>query len=74
MAKLGKPETILDLALTQFGCYVARALLRDARVDAESSMELIRAQQFQLEETPHGQRFLVDIGLIQPYPVGSMGM
>ena len=36
IAKLGQPEMILDLALTQFGCYVARALLRDERGECNS--------------------------------------
>ena len=72
VAKVGQPEMILDLALTQFGCYVARAMLRDTRVNSDAALQLIRGHQSKLEETPHGQRFLVDIGLIQPYPVGSM--
>ncbi len=72
IAKLGQPEMILDLALTQFGCYVARALLRDERVNATLAMQLILENQSNLDATPHGQRFLVDVGVIQPYPVGSM--
>eukprot|EP00490_Sorites_sp_Unknown_P012544 CAMPEP_0114665278 /NCGR_PEP_ID=MMETSP0191-20121206/30469_1 /TAXON_ID=126664 /ORGANISM="Sorites sp." /LENGTH=410 /DNA_ID=CAMNT_0001909903 /DNA_START=84 /DNA_END=1316 /DNA_ORIENTATION=+ len=69
VAKLGRPEMILDLALTQFGRHVASALLRDPRVNSEASMQLIREHQAQLEGTSHGQRFLVDIGLIQPTPM-----
>ena len=72
IAKLGHPQTILDLAMTQFGCYVARALLRHRCVNAETAMSLIAEHQRDLESTPHGQRFLVDVGLIQPCPVGQM--
>ncbi|CAK9062604.1 unnamed protein product [Durusdinium trenchii] len=72
VAKLGHAQAILDLALTQFGCYVARALLRHWCVNAEVAMTLIAEHQRDLEATPHGQRFLVDVGLIQPCPVGQM--
>ena len=33
IAQLGKPETLLELSTTQYGSYVARALMQDARVD-----------------------------------------
>ena len=72
LAQLGEPHMILDLALTQYGCYVARALIRDGRVDSEAALKLIAEQRSQLEATTHGQRFLVDVGLIQPCPVGQM--
>lgn len=63
ISQLGRPEMILDLAQTQYGCYVARALLRDYRVSREAAMDLIIRYQSRLEATAHGKRFLADVGL-----------
>eukprot|EP00438_Fugacium_kawagutii_P006214 Skav219202 [mRNA] locus=scaffold537:50062:53657:+ [translate_table: standard] len=60
---LGQPHQIFDLARTQFGCYVARALLQDSRVDAEAAMNIIKMHRSHLEQTTPGQRFLADVGL-----------
>ncbi|CAK9078430.1 Pumilio homolog 2 (Pumilio-2) [Durusdinium trenchii] len=60
---LGQPRVIFDLALTQFGCYVARALLQEGIVDTEAAMKFIKLHQSHLEASSHGQRFLVDVGL-----------
>lgn len=38
---LGATSTILALACTQFGCYVARALIQDVRVDGMEALKLI---------------------------------
>lgn len=62
---LGKPQMLLELAQTQYGSYVARALLRDDHVDAEKAMRLFRQHQGELEQSKHGFRLLSDLGLIQ---------
>lgn len=60
---LGQPELILDLAKAQFGCYVARALLQEGKVDTEAALRVIQLHQWQLEGSKHGERFLEDVGL-----------
>lgn len=62
---LGQPRLIFDLARTQFGCYVARALLQESGVDTDAAMNFIKLHRSHLEQTTHGQRFLVDVGLAQ---------
>ena len=41
LRQLGDASTILALACTQFGCYVARALVQDIRVDGKEALKLI---------------------------------
>mmetsp|Transcript_87390 Transcript_87390/g.138756 ORF Transcript_87390/g.138756 Transcript_87390/m.138756 type:complete len:430 (-) Transcript_87390:221-1510(-) len=62
---LGQPRLIFDLARTQFGCYVARALLQESGVDTDAAMNFIKLHRSHLEQTTQGQRFLVDVGLAQ---------
>jgi len=64
--KLGQPEQVLELAKTQYGSYVARALLRDSRVDSQEAIRLIGRHQEELATTRGGQNFLVDVGLLDP--------
>jgi len=65
---LGQPRFIFDLARTQFGCYVARALLQESGVDSEAAMKFIKLHRSCLEQTAHGQRFLFDVGLAPDAP------
>ncbi|CAK9000136.1 Maternal protein pumilio [Durusdinium trenchii] len=65
IANLGYPQALLDLAMTQYGSFVARALLQDSRVNADLATRHIRRHQGDLESTKHGHRFLIDIGLEQ---------
>eukprot|EP00913_Durusdinium_trenchii_P003210 g2968.t1 len=64
IANLGYPQALLDLAMTQYGSFVARALLQDSRVNADLATRHIRRHQGDLESTKHGHRFLIDIGLL----------
>ncbi|CAJ1364541.1 unnamed protein product [Effrenium voratum] len=65
IAQLGKPETLLELSTTQYGSYVARALMQDARVDADAALRLMAAHKTDLAATKHGHRFLADVGLAE---------
>jgi len=63
LMQIGHPMIIAQLALTQFGCFVARALLQHPKTDAPSAIAQISSMKWQLEQTRQGQRFLEDIGL-----------
>ena len=69
LVRLGQPEQVLELAKTQYGSYVARALLRDNRVNSQEAMRLIAMHQSELSTTKGGQHFLVDVGLLDPLQV-----
>eukprot|EP00438_Fugacium_kawagutii_P022905 Skav224167 [mRNA] locus=scaffold2007:306188:307354:+ [translate_table: standard] len=60
---LGTPEMLLELATTKYGSFVARALLRDDRVDYEGAMWIFKQHQRELEQSKYGLRFLSDLGL-----------
>lgn len=64
VGKLGHPEALLDLALNQYGSFVARSLLQDSRVDAEAALGHLQVRQADVEATKHGHRFLVDVGVV----------
>lgn len=61
---LGTLPKLLELAKTPYGSFVARALLRDDRVNYEGAMRLFKQHQKELEESKHGFRFLSDLGLV----------
>lgn len=63
IAQLGYPQALLDLAMTQYGSFVARALLHDGRVNANAALRHIADHQADVESTKHGHRFLMDVGL-----------
>eukprot|EP00438_Fugacium_kawagutii_P020370 Skav210755 [mRNA] locus=scaffold1132:22428:23198:- [translate_table: standard] len=60
---LGTPEMLLELATTQYGSFVARALLRDHRLHLEGAMWIFERHQKELEQSKYGLRFLSDLGL-----------
>lgn len=62
---LGSPQMILELANTQYGCYVARALLQDDRLNSEKAIRLLKRNRAELEQTKHGYRFLSEMGLTE---------
>eukprot|EP00931_Biecheleriopsis_adriatica_P103586 TRINITY_DN783_c0_g1_i1.p1 TRINITY_DN783_c0_g1~~TRINITY_DN783_c0_g1_i1.p1 ORF type:complete len:496 (+),score=102.52 TRINITY_DN783_c0_g1_i1:99-1490(+) len=63
LMQIGHPMIIAQLALTQFGQFVARALLQHPKTDVPSAIAHIGSVKWQLEQTQHGQRFLEQIGL-----------
>jgi len=65
LRQLADPDIIADLAVTQFGGYVARALLQHEQTNprtVEASLAKL-AQMEKLSATRHGHRLLVDLGL-----------
>lgn len=65
IAKLGHPQAMLDLAMAQYGSFVARALLSDSRVNSTAALQHIAEHKADVESTKHGHRFLSDVGLEQ---------
>lgn len=65
IAKLGHPQAMLDLAMAQYGSFVARALLSDSRVNSAAALQHIADHKADVESTKHGHRFLSDVGLEQ---------
>eukprot|EP00441_Pelagodinium_beii_P043267 CAMPEP_0197648584 /NCGR_PEP_ID=MMETSP1338-20131121/27846_1 /TAXON_ID=43686 ORGANISM="Pelagodinium beii, Strain RCC1491" /NCGR_SAMPLE_ID=MMETSP1338 /ASSEMBLY_ACC=CAM_ASM_000754 /LENGTH=406 /DNA_ID=CAMNT_0043222617 /DNA_START=89 /DNA_END=1306 /DNA_ORIENTATION=- len=63
LPQLACPEVIADLALHQFGCFVARALMEHPSTDRGAALPWIAHVAQQLEQTRYGQRFLVEVGL-----------
>lgn len=63
LGKLSKPDAIAVLAVTQFGSYVVRSLLRHEQVNTSTAMEQLRDLIPQLQETKHGQYLMADLGL-----------
>lgn len=61
---LGTMPKLLELAKTPYGSFVARALLRDERVNYEGAMRLFKQHQKELEESKHGLRFLLELKLV----------
>lgn len=53
------------LLRSQFGCYVAKSLLQDERVNGQEALNRIQALAHDFARTRHGQRLLVEIGLLQ---------
>eukprot|EP00931_Biecheleriopsis_adriatica_P102034 TRINITY_DN77065_c0_g1_i1.p1 TRINITY_DN77065_c0_g1~~TRINITY_DN77065_c0_g1_i1.p1 ORF type:complete len:412 (+),score=70.80 TRINITY_DN77065_c0_g1_i1:157-1236(+) len=58
------PMMIAQLALHEYGRFVARALLKHAKTDKTDAISQIRSIKQQLEQTPHGPQLLKDIGLV----------
>lgn len=63
LKQLARTDVIVDLARSQFGCYVAKSLLHDDRVDAREAMSRIQASSIDLQRSRHGHRLLVEMGL-----------
>lgn len=66
LKSLADSTTIKELALSQYGSYVARALLLDfsEKTDLGAATAAISSVSGQLQESRHGQRLLVDLGLV----------
>lgn len=60
---LSQPGIIVDLALEGYGSYVAKALLRHPKVDAQAAMDQISRRRPELQATKHGQRLLAELGV-----------
>jgi len=60
---LARPDVIADLALHQYGCFVAQALMEHSSTDKDAALPWIAHIAGQLEQTKRGQRFLVAVGL-----------
>jgi len=63
LKQLARTDVIVDLARSQFGCYVAKSLLHDDRVDAREAMSRIQASSIDLQRSRHGHRLLIEMGL-----------
>mmetsp|Transcript_59319 Transcript_59319/g.141410 ORF Transcript_59319/g.141410 Transcript_59319/m.141410 type:complete len:516 (+) Transcript_59319:73-1620(+) len=66
IARLGSPKSLVELAYTQYGCYVAKAILslEDRQIDKDATMHELWKQRKELERYRHGHRLLEDLGLI----------
>jgi len=65
LSQLGRTDVIVELARSQFGCYVAKSLLQDERVNGQEALNRIQAMANDFARTRHGQRLLVEIGLLE---------
>lgn len=68
LVHLARPDAIGQLALSQYGSYVARSLLVDQaeKIDLPACLAAIRALSSQLAQTCSGQRLLVELGIALP--------
>eukprot|EP00440_Ansanella_granifera_P030860 gb/GFBE01033514.1/.p1 GENE.gb/GFBE01033514.1/~~gb/GFBE01033514.1/.p1 ORF type:complete len:143 (+),score=26.31 gb/GFBE01033514.1/:1-429(+) len=64
LAQLSQPDTFEDLIMNPYGCFVARALLRDEKMGADAALVRVRARARELEQSRQGQRLLADLGLL----------
>eukprot|EP00441_Pelagodinium_beii_P038239 CAMPEP_0197646632 /NCGR_PEP_ID=MMETSP1338-20131121/23758_1 /TAXON_ID=43686 ORGANISM="Pelagodinium beii, Strain RCC1491" /NCGR_SAMPLE_ID=MMETSP1338 /ASSEMBLY_ACC=CAM_ASM_000754 /LENGTH=446 /DNA_ID=CAMNT_0043220287 /DNA_START=126 /DNA_END=1466 /DNA_ORIENTATION=+ len=74
--QLAHPEIIADLARTQYGSFVARALLQHEKMDpvkADMTFGVLAQSREELLETRHGQRLLIDLGLASSAEVSEDG-
>jgi len=62
LAQLSHPAAIAGLAISQFGSFVAKAVLQAQGLDALGVLHTIGHIMPQLLMTKHGQRLLVDLG------------
>jgi len=67
IASLGSPTTLVELAYSPYGCYVAKALLslEDGRVDNAETMNALWEHRNELGKTRHGQKLLQEFGLVE---------
>mmetsp|Transcript_63324 Transcript_63324/g.151321 ORF Transcript_63324/g.151321 Transcript_63324/m.151321 type:complete len:380 (+) Transcript_63324:73-1212(+) len=56
---------LAHLAMSRFGCYVARALVDHPMTHRASALQEIRSCQQELRKTKHGLLLLLDLGLMQ---------
>lgn len=59
------PETVADLSMNRYGCYVARQLLQRSDVDVKATLLLLQERQDVLARSRHGRRLLESVGLAQ---------
>lgn len=63
---LGNPATLGDLATSQYGCYVARELLRCPSVATDEALITVKSLESTLATTTHGLRLLEELGMAAP--------
>jgi len=63
LSQLARTDVIVDLARSQFGCYVAKSLLHDERVDSRDAVARLQASTTDLQRTRHGHRLMVEMGM-----------
>lgn len=56
-------SSLVDLAVSRFGCYVARAVVEHPKSNKSSEIGKLLAVQGELNKTKHGQYLLADLGL-----------
>lgn len=56
-------SSLVDLALSRYGCYVARAVVEHPKTDRKLEMAKLTAVRQELNKTKHGQYLMADVGL-----------
>ncbi|CAJ1366661.1 unnamed protein product [Effrenium voratum] len=59
---------LADLAVSRFGCYVARAVVEHPRTHRATALEEIRMCLPELRKTKHGQLLMADLGFVRRFP------
>lgn len=60
-------SSLVDLALSRYGCYVARAVVDHPKTNRPLEVSKLTAIRHELNKTKHGQYLLADLGLGQKY-------
>ena len=60
-------SSLVDLALSRYGCYVARAVVDHPKTNRPLELSKLTAIRHELNKTKHGQYLLADLGLGQKY-------
>eukprot|EP00933_Yihiella_yeosuensis_P042191 TRINITY_DN36726_c0_g1_i1.p1 TRINITY_DN36726_c0_g1~~TRINITY_DN36726_c0_g1_i1.p1 ORF type:complete len:527 (-),score=110.05 TRINITY_DN36726_c0_g1_i1:623-2203(-) len=63
VAQLGDPDTIADLALSQYGCFVAKTLLQRPDLEKQKALSLIQSRRDTVACTKIGRQLLEEHGL-----------
>jgi len=61
-------SSLVDLALSRYGCYVARAVVEHPKTDWKLETAKLTAVRQELNKTKHGQYLMADLGLCQKGP------
>lgn len=56
-----------DIALSRYGCYVARAVVEHPKTNRPLEISKLIAIRSELNKTKHGQYLLADLGLSQKH-------
>ena len=60
-------SSLVDLALSRYGCYVARAVVEHPKTDRKQEISKLNAVRHELNKTKHGQYLMADLGLSQKH-------